>query len=218
MAQGIPTILTNAHGHAGFAPLAMGLDWEWEEAAYFIHGDAHNWWKPDFEQLCEALWAVYHDYATALSRAKDSAEIVAQHWTWDNTAAVLHEELYDLIEQPLFDSLEWNPMERLLYRTRTKVDYTCDIAGGQLIFKKDSDYWETADVKRILFEANVLDPECAAENDGGLVPEQILALNKPSARYEFCPTCRQKLGSGVKRDDLILAEMEAEYGPLKTVN
>jgi glycosyltransferase involved in cell wall biosynthesis len=85
IAQGIPTILTNAHGHESFAHLGLGIGSKMSTADYFVFGDAGEWWEPSLEDLCEQMWAVYNDYAAHEAKAFDSARVVAAHWTWERT-------------------------------------------------------------------------------------------------------------------------------------
>ena len=84
IALGRPTILTNAHGHASYADLGIGLDWRPTKSGEFIYGDAGDWWEPSYDDLCEAMWDVYQNWEVHAERAKKSAQVVAEEWTWQN--------------------------------------------------------------------------------------------------------------------------------------
>ena len=217
MAQGIPTILTDAHGHAGFAHLGYGVKAAKSKASYFIYGDAGDWWEPDLDELCERMQFVYYNYAEACAKAKVSAEIIARDWTWRNCAESFVDAIgRERLELPYEGTNEWVVPESRLYRVRLLTAWQADVAGTQYQFEKGVDYWEPADIKRIMFEAQVLDPECT-ENaftrdgvfiDNGLSEEQVVKSGAYRARHSFCDTCGQKLNSGTTKADELFAEME----------
>lgn len=226
IAQGLPTILTNAHGHESFAKLGIPIGWSLAPAEYFIYGDAGDWWEPNFEELCEAMWDVYSHYDTHESRAKDSASVVATDLTWDRCAERLEDILGDAVTTPYsgpFTSYEdaehWRKPEARLYLVRvTRRHGPIDMPAGQFLWYPDRDYYETSDVKRILFERGALDPSCldgyqVGEDCGimdvGATREQAEALGDYSGSHSYCPTCSQQLNSRPTRADVIEAEMAA---------
>ena len=91
IAQGCPTILTDAHGHASFAHLGYGLGSRLETAAYFSHGFAGEWWEPDFDELCERMEWVYENYDEATAFAKTASEVAREEFSWDRSVARVHE-------------------------------------------------------------------------------------------------------------------------------
>lgn len=208
MAQGIPTILTDAHGHAGFAHLGYGLGWRPESSAYFIYGDAGDWWEPSFDDLCEQMEYVYSNWDRAEDKGYAAAQEVARRFTWRNVADRYVELLGDEMSKPYSGDGGWFEPTAHLYPVMVKRPWTADIAGSLYQFKPGVTYMEQADVKRILFEAGILDPACLENDarDSGLAPEQVARMGLFSARNEWCDHCGQRLGSGVTKADELLAE------------
>jgi len=79
-----------------------------------------------------------------------------------------------------------------------------DIGGSIYVFEKGVSQPVPADVKRILWEGGQLDVT-APDIKEGLLPEQIENLPARLRRHQYCPTCFQKLNSGVTMDQEILA-------------
>lgn len=211
MAQGMPTILTNAHGHAAFADLAIPIDWSWKPAEYFVYGDAGDWWEPDFEELCEAMWDVYHNYSAHLALATASAEVIAAEWTVDIMASRFREMLP--LDEPGPDTTEYHIPERRKFLVRVNKGMQCDIGGLMHRFEPGKDYWQNADVKRLLFEGGNLDVSCLPKNnddptvDSGLSPRQLGRVEDYAAEHAWCPSCRQRLNTQPTKADAIEAEM-----------
>lgn len=62
--QGCPTILGMGHGHSAFAHYGIPIGtnpFRCDKATFW--GDGGEWWEPDFDQMCEAMWDVYNNYA-----------------------------------------------------------------------------------------------------------------------------------------------------------
>lgn len=210
IAQGIPTILTDAHGHESFAQLGVPIGYSMSKSDYFMYGDAGEWWEPDFEDLCEQMWDVYMNYPSHEARAFISAAVVADHWTWEQCGRKFIDAIgADRLERPYAGSGEWYKPDARLYPVVTDRDYYGEIASRQLFYRKGETYWETADVKRILFEGNVLDPSCLNDFDMGLAQEQVDRLDAYQADKEFCPTCHQRMNSQPTKADEILAGLNA---------
>lgn len=217
MAQGIPTILTNAHGHEAFARLGIPIGYSMKPSAYFIYGDAGDWWEPDFDELCEQMADVYDNYETHLSYAKDSAKIVGEHWTWARTAREFIDAHDGALDLPYQGDGGYRVPVAKRYLTILDRDYTAEIADGMFQWRKGKRYYERADVKRILFEARVLDPACldtfsigadCGIDDLGLAEWQVEKIPEYTGEREWCETCHQRLGTGEQRADAILAEMD----------
>ena len=178
LACGIPTILTDAHGQADYASLGYGISATSAKADYFISGAAGNWWEPDFDELCEAMSDVYHRYPEYLRSAERSARTIAHTYTWDNMTdriiGVLGEQMY----LPYSGTgVEVKPKHKL-FEVITKIDRTCDIGGTIYKFVAGEPQRVSVDVKRTLFEAEILDPVCLQGNDHGLVAEQVARIPK----------------------------------------
>lgn len=208
IAQGCPTILTAAHGHDAFAHLGFGLSSTPAKSAYFFYGDAGEWWEPDFDELCEMMRRVYEHYDDAISFASASAQVAAEEFTWRRCAQRFIDAVGpERLEVPYQGNGTWFTPERRRYLVVTNRPWRCDIAGTSYWFERGQEYWEMADVKRILFEAGVLDPACLTEDvDLGLTPEQAARLDDYTAAHSHCPTCHQRLGSQPTRAEEIYAE------------
>jgi hypothetical protein len=209
MALGRPTILTNAHGHASFAKLGVPISTTMARADYFIYGDAGQWWEPDFEEVCEAMWDVYQNYDTHVARARESAKTIARDFTWANTTQRVLDLLGDEMGRRYTGDGTWLPTEPVRYKIVTNQDWLGEIAGRKLHFKKGQEYYDLADVKRIFFDAGVLDPVCIDDDGDILAPQQVDELPEYNAAHSHCPTCGQELNSQPTRADKILAELEA---------
>lgn len=204
IAQGIPTILTNAHGHAAFAELGIPLSATLAKAGYFTAGDAHDWWEPDFVELCDQIRWVYDNYTTALDTAEQSAQIVADTLTWRHCAQRLIDAIGPEHLGPYTGTGEWHKPAVRLYPVVLDRDYGADIAGIAYQWTKGETYYETADVKRIMWENGVLDPVCLQGTDAGLHPRQLAATDAYSGAHSYCRECRQRLNSQpTEADDLM---------------
>lgn len=220
IAQGLPTILTNAHGHAGYAHLGIGLPWKLKQSEYFIYGDAGEWWEPDFDALCDAMHDTYHNYEHHEAKAKMAARVVARDWTWSQTTSAYIAAHDGLLDVPFSGDGSYHLPEPKRYPVIVDRDYTAQIADGTYIWRKGKTYWESADIKRILFEAEVLDPACLTkfgktddiQLDVGLDLGQVERLPEYTGAKEYCPTCHQRVNTVPTKTDDILAEMEAAAG------
>ena len=220
IATGRPTILTAAHGHDSFAHLGYGLNHTLKPADYFSHGHAGEWWEPDFDQLCELMEYVYNNREEAFALAEQNAE-KAKEFTWARSA----EKFVGLLGEYMTDYQgpeEWYEPQIKLYRVRVIKRWEANVAGVQYFMEPGRDYWETADVKRHLFDGGVLDPECLNETlpdgtviaDRGLNKEQAAKIPAYTASHAYCPTCHQRLNSQpTKGDDLWEQVKDLPYGP-----
>ena len=204
IAQGIPTILTNAHGHEGFANLGIGIGWDWiptEPGASFF-GDAGDWWEPDFDELCEAMWDVYSHYDHHLENAAWNSMHVAESWTWENTASKFLGEFGELMGSRR-EPQEWYTPHNKRYLVIVTKAWAADIGEKSFMWEPKKHYWETADVKRVLWEAQVLHPDCILGDgvhpgsaiDTGLSEHQLGEFAKKSGDHSYCPSCHQRLNT-----------------------
>jgi hypothetical protein len=207
IAQGMPTILTGAHGHASFSHLGLPLDSKLVPAGYFIAGDAGEWWEPDFDQLCELMEFTYHNYGACCEDAKVAAKTVAEEFTWDRTAERFVDAVgRDLFSSPYRGSGEWHKPFLKLYPIITNRDMVCDVAGTVRRFVKGELTYDVADVKRLLWEGGRLDPACLDVNrpdDLGLNETQTANLAAYIHRHSYCEQCGQSLNSSPTRADEI---------------
>lgn len=209
LAMGRPTILTNAHGHESYAHLGIGLGWKPAKANYFIYGDAGEWWEPSLEETCEAMWDVYNHYDEHCHKARASADEIAKCWTWTQTTDSILTHLGDAIHQPYSGSGVWTDPKPKLYKIVTTRDKMFESAGRTLYFQKGVEYYDFADIKRLVFENGCLDVSCLDDDDHGLAEVQALQLGKYRADHENCPSCGQPLNSAPTAADRIYEELEA---------
>ena len=215
--QGCPTIATLAHGHMAFGdfityPIKARLSKTPEQS--FHHGPAGSWWEPDFDQLCDAMLDVYQNYALAVSKAKSLAQMAHKQFTWDNTARLYVQAIgIENLVLPDVVATKWIQPPQRRYMVRVNRDHPLEVGGIQYIFTPGRDYWETADVKRILYDAGILDPSCLPQNmiaaddaqDGapmpldmletGLTEAQLANQTDYTAAHSLCPTCGQMLNT-----------------------
>lgn len=209
MAQGIPTILTNAHGHSSFAEYGIPLGWHWDKAEYFIYGDAGDWWEPDFDELCELMWDVYNNYGHHQVRAAHIAtSVIPQQFSWAECARKFIAAHDGQMGNPYQGDGTFFKPEQLRYRVRVTQPWSADIAGLKYLWNPGQDYYEPADVKRILFERGVLAPDCLDELDHGLAANQVERIGAYSASKEYCPSCNQRLNTVPTAADDMYAAME----------
>ena len=157
--QGIPTILTNAHGQAQFAHLGIPIPAGLSQSRGFVHGDAGEWWEPDFDALCAGMRDVYDHYDDAVTQARFNAAHCAREWSWKLPGHILLDTLGDLSGEMIDQDGEIEPEQRR-YLMRVRVDSKCNIAGINYQFKRGQDYYEVSDVKRVFYDAQLLDPSC----------------------------------------------------------
>lgn len=171
MAQGLPTILTGAHGHASFAHLGIGLRSHLASAdeANFVYGtDIGEWWEPSFSHLVDSMRWVYCNYAEACQRAKESAAVIAEQWTWKQTCegildAIGHDRLVPI--EASFHIPYYPP--RTLVKVAFNTDHIADMGGYRTDFKKGVIYTMTPD-------------QAAAYESQGLIDEGgVIHLQQP---------------------------------------
>lgn len=210
IAQGLPTILTDAHGHQAFSHLGYGLSTTPSKSGYFLFGDAGDWWEPSLDELCEYMRYVYDNYEVAEAWAETNAKVVAEEFTWARVAERFVEVVGpEHLTVPFNGDREWVAPDLKRYLVRVNRPWAANVAGVGYQFMPGVDYWELADVKRIMFEATLLDPSCIDPSNSGLTDEQLARLGEYSAAHGHCQLCGQKLG-GRTRADEILERLEAE--------
>jgi hypothetical protein len=212
IAQGCPTILTAAHGHESYAHLGWGVSTTAKPAAYFIYGDAGDWWEPDLDELVDQMRWVYNNYEQATARAAVSSVEAHRDFTWERTAEQFIDALGPEMGKPYTGSGAWVKPEWKRYLVILNRDWTADYVGKIHHFVKGVSYYEPADLKRILFEGGLLDPACleamqTGENSGmfdlGLTESQVERVGGYSAQHSFCGTCGQPLNEKETKADLL---------------
>jgi glycosyltransferase involved in cell wall biosynthesis len=205
IAQGCVTIATNAHGHAAYGDLiTLPLGWELQETPpqSFHHGPAGSWWEPDFDQLCEAMQSAYLDYEMHLETARKNSIVAREKFTWD-AAAVRYLDAIgrENLELPDIVPGEWVVPPARRYLVRVNSTRFFEVGGQQYLLEPGKEYWEPADVKRVLFDGGHLDISCLPQNmkdnplESGLTPEQCEKIPQYTGAHAFCPTCTQRLNT-----------------------
>jgi hypothetical protein len=166
------------------------------------------------------MWDVYTNYDTHVVKAKESAAEVARSFTWSNTADQFLDAFGDELTKPYVGSGEWVVAERKLYRIVTNADHSSHAAGIFRYFEKGREYWDLADIKRILFDACKLDVSCLEGDDLGLAPQQLDGLDEYKAQMAACPTCQQPLNTKIPQSvvhelDLTKKALEDAYATIR---
>lgn len=197
IAQGCPTILTDAHGQRAFASLGYPVSATLSRALeYRLYGRAGEWWEPDLDELVEHMRFVYDHYDKALKQARWSSAMATSVFTWAKSADRLLGNLSGDLGASVAKGLWRRPTQRL-YPVAVRLFHRCEIGGEVYCFYPGKVYHERAELKRNLFENGILDPACLALDgtDNGLLPEQCKRIGAVSAAHEACPTCGQQLNT-----------------------
>ena len=174
---------------------------------------------------------VYHNYSAAVKAAGRAALRVGETFTWDKVALNYISAIgMENLVLPDVEERKWIQPPVRRYLVRVNRTHPLEVAGVQYVFEPGRDYWEPADVKRILYDANLLDPACLPQNmlaadpdqDGnpfpmdmletGLTEAQLAGQTDYTAANSICPTCHQRLNTNVPT----LEELEALAMPRET--
>jgi glycosyltransferase involved in cell wall biosynthesis len=194
MAQGCPTILTDAHGHAPFAKYGLPISATKARADYMdLFGESGDWWEPNYDELKALMLDVYSNYEAHEFHAASSSIMIEGEFTWEKSAAAIVDAIggADKLRErftPAEISEKWVVPERQLFRVVARKNHRADIGGTVRMLEKGKEYWLPADTKRVLFETSVLDPSCLG-TDEGLAPSQIDRIGEYTANATRCPTC-----------------------------
>lgn len=209
IAQGMPTILTDAHGHQAFAHLGYGISAGLSKAGYFAQGYAGDWWEPNFDELCDRMRWVYDNYTDATEFAATASQVAREQFTWENSARRLVEAIGpDVLAQPYAGSGEQKKAELLLFRVIVNKPWKAEIGGTHYLFEPGVVYHEPADVLRILFDGGLLDPSCL--DDKGLSKTQVERLGTYSASHSHCYACGHLANDGPTYADYLFHKREVE--------
>jgi glycosyltransferase involved in cell wall biosynthesis len=209
IAQGCPTILTDAHGHASFAHLGIGIPAALKatKPGSFMLGEAGDWWEPDLDALIEAMREVYDNYELACEQAWAGALAAQTDFTWEQTARKILAILQPL--KPYEGSGEWCKPEYKLFRIILNRHHSAEHAGMAYTWEPFTEYFVPSDLKRVLFEGGYLDPSCVF-GDAGIAPERITESGLKTGAESTCGTCGQVLNSQPTRADRLEAEWAAQ--------
>lgn len=217
IAQGCPTILVNAHGHTSFAHFASR-----RVAGHLVpapqamgDGDAGEWWECDIEELAEAMFDVYCNYAQYEALAWTNSVAVHQVFSWAKTARglveAIGEENLTFLPYQLRGTLatgsvvpyDWHALEHEKYLIRVTDDYRGTVNSVAYHFTPGQDYYDVADIKRQIARMGLLDQSCVGA-DGVVKADPRL-----SGTWSYCSHCGQRLNSVPTKADDILAALEA---------
>jgi hypothetical protein len=197
IAQGMPTILGDAHGHAAYAWYGMPV--RAKEVAiegYSTHwGQPGNAWVPDFEEICERMRAVYDDPQIAFDYAARSSVLIHDEFSWDKTAAIVMGHLPELEDPDLPEGLPWHRMAQRLYEVEVIRHSTWQINGVLHTYDPGQLYYEAWDMKERLASRGDLSLRCIDPLERGYV-------DPPKIPKPRCPSCNQRYGV----DDSLLPE------------
>lgn len=163
ISSGIPTILTDAHGHADFAHLGLGVPATKVPSGPFIYGESGNWWEPDFDSAVDWLREVYHHYDAYKELARRSATLCHEQFRWSDSARIIMDEVG---ESDFIDSTEVHTATPRLFWLRVNRYIDPTIAGERYEFYGGEDYQVPADVRRVLQVAGYVDEVCLADTHG----------------------------------------------------
>jgi glycosyltransferase involved in cell wall biosynthesis len=160
MAQGCPTILTDAHGHAEFAKYGLPVGFTLVPAAsYMRYGEAGDWWEPSFDDAVEQMRHVRDNYDKELRRAVSNGKKVRAEFTWDRSA----EQLLDAVGRdrltPYTGSCAGRKRTELNVPVQVKSKVNPDIGNASYRFEPGVEYWVPANVKDVLRQAGYVTDE-----------------------------------------------------------
>jgi glycosyltransferase involved in cell wall biosynthesis len=173
IAQAMPTILSNAHGHAEFAHYAMKVKCGLIPAETDIVGRSGDWWEPDEDMTLQLLNICFNDYETFAANSVRHAENIRKEFTWDKAAMQILAHLPKVQNKKIGKWVE-APQTYLTMWVTQPID--CNIGSGTYNFVPGEKYQVTADVKRVLFDAGYVDSEC-------LDPFEKATYIKPKPTY-----------------------------------
>jgi len=158
LAQGCPTILSAAHGHAEFSHYGIPISTRLVPAAdYMLFGEAGDWWEPDEDETVDAMLDVYANYDGYLNVARRRSGQVRRTWTWDAAAARLLDVLGDLPPYLGLGGRERRTEMEVPIRVTRPI--ACHIGDRDYDLVPGHEYWVPGDAKRVLREAGYIDDQ-----------------------------------------------------------
>ena len=197
IAQGCPTILTDAGGMHEFAHYGIPIGWHHENAVYGIWEDTGEWWAPNYDELVAAMRDVYENQEDHFARAKEQAENIS-HLTWENTARQLL-EIMDV--EPEVPAGGWRELERLKFPIMVNQDTEANVGGIKYVFKKGKTYYEWADVKRVIYQQGLMHADCPVD---GLTSSECAEW---TAREHICPECKRPYQTTIEIAEEVTREL-----------
>ena len=174
IAQGIPTVLTDAHGHGRVLHLGQPVSTALVPAGQFLYGDVGDWWEPNVDEAVDRLRDVYFNYDKHLAFAKEASAVCLRDFTWDKSARIIAAEIGE--SDWLTERGEWEPTTVRKFLTRVNRYVDPYIGGVSYELERNHDYWCSADVRRVLIAAGYIEPSCLDDQLGKLVTNEPLGV------------------------------------------
>jgi hypothetical protein len=163
--MGIPTILTDAHGHHEFSHLGLRVGTTKVPAGKFLYGDAGSWWEPDFDTAVDHMRDVYENYDKHETLAWENSQRCHQEFHYGHSAKVMEDTIG--LSQVTTEG-EWHLSQAKLFLLRVGRFVDPFIGGVSYFFERKHDYYAPADVRRVIQEAGFLDESCLSDQTGQL--------------------------------------------------
>lgn len=167
--QGCPTIVSAGHGHAEYAQFADAVVPTTMVPAdnYGTFGAWGAWWEPDVAAAAKEMRLIYERYGIALDSIEARAVLVADIFTWDNTAAMVELAIGGSFGTVTGDG--WVEPDRLEYGFEVNAPVKCDIGPHRVDAVPGDTVWFPANVYRTLADAGFVTGEPQVRY-AGMVP------------------------------------------------
>lgn len=158
MAQGVPTILTDAHGHAEFATYATGAV-RARKVPSAMEAETGCWWEPHVEDLADTL-ADHLEYPEQWAEvAGRRAEWIGHEFRWRPDLLMDHLGATSRVtERGMFEP--WT--EPRVHPVRVTQPVDCEIGPHHVRIQPGDEAMWGWDVYRVLRDAHLLEPEVMA--------------------------------------------------------
>jgi glycosyltransferase involved in cell wall biosynthesis len=173
ISMGIPTILTDAHGHAEFSHLGLPVSATKVPAGKFLYGDAGMWWEPNLDEAVEWLRDIYENYPVYEDFAWRMSTKCHDEFHYGHSAKAMMDAIGDSDFVDRGEYYKSQSREFLLRVTRYLNPF---IGGITYEFEKNHDYWVPADVRRVIKDAGFLEESCLVDQTGRVPGQELLEV------------------------------------------
>jgi glycosyltransferase involved in cell wall biosynthesis len=157
IAHAMPTIMTDAHGHAEFSHYAMKVKCGLSPNESDIMGRSGNWWEPDEDMALQLLNICFDNYETFAANSVRNAKGIRDEFTWDKGAEQILAHLPKVQNKNIG---EWVVCPQTYLKLIVTKPIDCNIGSETYSFRPGKEYEVTADVKRVMFDAGFVDEAC----------------------------------------------------------